>query len=89
MGMYDSVHYEGSCPFCGVTIPAKSWQTKDLDCMLDVVELTQPGLWGFYTSCDGCGEWVEYRRLLAPATGIEDFECITLPAPTEEAPDED
>ena len=36
MGMYDTILIDGKCPCCGETI--SSFQTKDLECNLDVFE---------------------------------------------------
>lgn len=58
MGMFDDVHFEMNCPKCGAMV--KGFQSKDLDCTLDLVE--PDALQNFYSSCRSCKAWIEFSR---------------------------
>jgi hypothetical protein len=57
MGMFDYINYEADCPKCGHTI--KTWQSKDAECELDVIEPWR--VERFYGICKGCGVWVDAK----------------------------
>lgn len=57
MGMFDWVEFEAPCPKCGERVTG--FQTKDRDNVLDCIPPV--GLESFYTSCDRCDMWIEYR----------------------------
>lgn len=57
MGMFDYVKYEAKCKNCGTEL--KDFQSKDHDCLLNMVEPSQVD--NFYTKCDKCGTWHEYN----------------------------
>lgn len=67
MGMYDEIDYECECPFCGSLL--KGFQSKDGPC--DFLTLKPEEVRRFYTSCDNCGKWVEYKVIPAPPIGLE------------------
>ena len=56
MGMFDYVNFECVCPVCKSKVDG--FQTKDGDCVLDVVEPTEVS--NFYSSCGKCGCWIDY-----------------------------
>lgn len=58
MGMFDYVDFETTCPNCGK--PLTGFQSKDLSCVLETVKPENVNF--FYTSCDNCDTWVEFRR---------------------------
>jgi len=58
MGMFDWVNVEVPCPKCGEKLA--SFQTKDSACELGIVDPTRVS--NFYSNCEHCGEWVEFRR---------------------------
>src|SRR5947209_9516122 len=58
MGLFDYVNFECDCPGCGAKL--KGFQTKDRACVLDTLMPWEVDC--FYTSCDNCGLWVEFRR---------------------------
>lgn len=62
MGMFDWVNVgrELPCIECKTPIPARSWQTKELYRRLDEVPVQDVS--HFYTMCDNCQAWNEYRR---------------------------
>lgn len=62
MGMFDwvDVGQELPCIKCKTPIPESGWQSKDSYCQLD--KLTSSHVNCFYTMCDNCGTWNEYRR---------------------------
>lgn len=55
MGMFDYVRYLAPCKKCGAEI--NEWQSKDADCVLETVEVSQ--VFRFYGSCPSCNEWNE------------------------------
>ena len=58
MGMFDHVDFDMDCPRCGELV--NTFQTKYGGCTLDVVS---PGsVLNFYTSCEGCGQWIEFTK---------------------------
>jgi hypothetical protein len=61
MGMFDYVKLKIKCPFCGEEI--KNFQTKDTGCNLCEVEPQDIPFEGeFYSDCNSCGLWVQFRR---------------------------
>ena len=64
MGMFDHVNYECICPVCKSKVD--DFQTKDGDCILEVVEPTS--VHNFYANCNKCGSWIEFRS--KPATNF-------------------
>lgn len=70
MGMFDTVIFEAPCQSCGVVI--NGFQTKDGDCVLAEITVHElfkkAGKARFYTSCEHCGVWNEYR--LEPSDGF-------------------
>lgn len=59
MGMFDEVNFKMGCPKCGK--PVSGFQTKDLDCTMDMVE--PDAIRNFYSSCRECGTWIEFSRV--------------------------
>ena len=57
MGMFDYVAYEAPCKKCGA--PLTNWQSKDGDCVMERISFRD--VRHFYTSCNTCGTWNEYR----------------------------
>ena len=70
MGTFDYVKFECKCPCCGSLL--NDFQTKDGFNMMERIDFYP--LRRFYTFCDKCGLWVEFRR--KPATSINDFLII-------------
>ena len=69
MGMYDYVSVPpelNECPSCGCLL--NGWQSKDGDCTLSTISYATVNC--FYTSCDACSAWVEYKRR-EPVPGID------------------
>ena len=64
MGMFDWVNHKTKCPGCGAVVDG--FQTKDTGCTLDMVEITDPRVTCFYSSCKECGKWLEYLRVPSP-----------------------
>ena len=60
MGMFDYVVAELPCPKCGAIL--RDWQTKSGECVMEHLTVEQVSY--FYTTCPGCGRWVEYERTL-------------------------
>jgi hypothetical protein len=58
MGMYDYIKFKMLCPSCFK--PLEDFQSKDGACCLETLEITEVD--NFYTSCDHCRAWIEYRR---------------------------
>ena len=58
MGMFDYVKYECVCPVCKNKVDG--FQTKDKECILDVVE--PQSVDNFYTHCQTCGVWVHQDK---------------------------
>jgi len=58
MGMFDYVNVEIPCPYCGNL--NDDYQSKDAGCTLETVDVTE--VVNFYSSCNGCGKWVEFVR---------------------------
>lgn len=66
MGMFDYVNVAAiPCSKCGR--PLSGFQSKDGDCMLDVID--PQFVASFYTICDHCGEFVTYARIELPDKG--------------------
>jgi len=59
MGMFDYVRYGCNCPTCDSDVDG--FQTKDTDCVLDVVETRDVD--HFYTHCPECGLWIDFDRV--------------------------
>ena len=57
MGMFDYVKYEANCRKCGH--PLADFQSKDGDCVMDTLDPGQ--VRHFYTSCDKCGTWHNFK----------------------------
>jgi len=57
MGMFDNVIYKANCKRCGK--PLGDFQTKDGDCVLE--DLTPDKISNFYTSCDSCNAWNDFK----------------------------
>ena len=64
MGMFDYVNYECICPVCKSKV--SGFQTKDGDCVLDTLQPTS--VLHFYSSCDKCGCWIDFKA--KPATNF-------------------
>jgi hypothetical protein len=58
MGMFDWVEFECACPKCGKIVD--SFQSKEGPCELFVLKPWQ--LCNFYSNCEHCGAWVEFKR---------------------------
>lgn len=85
MGMFDYVRYSAPCVGCGKEIK-RNWQTKDGECLLDVIDIDPQRIRHWYTTCDNCGQWNE-KRIKATAWEVEDQPppvTSPLPAPAEE-----
>jgi outer membrane lipopolysaccharide assembly protein LptE/RlpB len=79
MGMYDYVDAPPlACPECGQMI--SGWQSKDADCNLDRISISQ--VQEFYALCQ-CGVWAEYRLRRPSVVTLNDFE-LTITKPTKE-----
>jgi hypothetical protein len=57
MGMFDWVEYDDICPECGAKL--EGFQSKTGPC--ELLSLQPKDVRNFYTSCDTCDAWVEYR----------------------------
>lgn len=64
MGMYDHVIFKDKCPKCGHEM--EDFQTKERDCVM--ANLTPHQVTIFYTFCEDCGMWFNYR--VEPKEGI-------------------
>lgn len=58
MGMFDWVDFRDECPQCKKTV--KGFQSKSGACELKIVKPWKVD--NFYSSCAGCGAWIEYTR---------------------------
>jgi len=56
MGMFDWVKATATCPKCQKVV--NSFQSKDKDCNLDVLEFSQTD--NFYMDCS-CKTWIEFQ----------------------------
>lgn len=77
MGMFDYVKLPiiMTCPTCCNIV--EGFQSKDGDCILAEISYTECS--NFYTHCDNCKRWIEYKR--KPANSInplDDFELMPL-----------
>jgi len=63
MGMFDFVNVSMPCPSCGKK--QHSFQSKDFECFLTLIEPDNLGC--FYSYCD-CGAWIEFTRPLPNLT---------------------
>tara|TARA_R110002096_G_scaffold315227_5_gene509467 strand:- start:1170 stop:1400 length:231 start_codon:yes stop_codon:yes gene_type:complete len=69
MGMFDYIDTpEVDCPECGSSL--SNFQSKDGPCELKKINYRE--VYNFYTTCNGCGKWVEFVRKDAPDTGIHE-----------------
>lgn len=59
MGMFDYVDHEAPCFKCGEMLD--DWQSKSGDCSLDTLSTDEVD--NFYTSCDKCKTWNEYKAI--------------------------
>jgi hypothetical protein len=75
MGMFDYVEYEVDCPFCGEEL--SGFQSKDGECSLATIK--PEDVQRFYTSCEHCGNWVEYEYIPP-----QDAQIVLVTNPTEE-----
>ena len=57
MGMYDLVNYKANCKRCGSRLDG--FQSKDGECLLEF--LNPPEVRRFYTSCDNCDLWHDFK----------------------------
>jgi hypothetical protein len=82
MGMFDYVNYKTNCPTCQKEIDG--FQTKDTGCDMETVEFWETDI--FYSSCDYCNTWVEFRRKAAkPRVPIEDYQMYIIPSNCDES----
>jgi len=58
MGMFDWVDFRTLCPKC--SLPLSGFQSKDGPCKLRI--LLPWTVSRFYTTCETCGQWVEYAN---------------------------
>jgi len=74
MGLFDYVSWEEDCPNCGQKLDG--FQTKDLpDWERNCRKLSLSEVSNFYTICENCKAWVEYRLQPDGTKGrIEDYE---------------
>ena len=74
MGMFDyvDVGQDIPCPACGAVLGG--WQSKDGPCHLGHIPLSDVD--NFYTHCNACGQWVEYRRR-PKLNDLRDFELVS------------
>lgn len=72
VGMFDYVTVEPQqyCRNCGAEL--NGWQSKDGNCTLDTIHFSFVN--SFYTDCNVCHEWHEYRR--KRAASIEEYELL-------------
>jgi len=57
MGMFDHINYEAKCENCGAEL--KHFQSKDGPCELK--HLPPDAVDYFYTSCDECKTWHDFK----------------------------
>jgi len=72
MGMFDWIKYEMSCPKCRAKV--KGFQSKDGPCILAELEYWEVD--NFYSSCKGCGAWIEFtlqRERIRERFQLEDY----------------
>lgn len=70
MGMFDYVNLTDKCRKCNRRLG--NFQSKDGECTLKRLEPSE--VKNFYTACDHCHEWHEYRVTPARAFSIERVE---------------
>lgn len=70
--MFDYVRYSAPCSTCGVVIDS-NWQTKDGNCLMDVLEFDPQVIREFYTVCMACGLRNEKR------VKVTAFEIVDVP----------
>lgn len=75
MGMFDYVKHEAPCYKCGNVLT--EWQSKDGDCELATLDITQIDC--FYEYCDNCKSWNQYRRV-NPRIGDREFVLESIPS---------
>ena len=73
MGMFDYVKFEMKCPKCGANVD--DFQSKDGPCCLLTLEYWEVDR--FYSSCDACHAWLEYRRKRGQSP-ISDYELLEV-----------
>ena len=64
--MYDNVDHECICPVCKSKV--SGFQSKDGDCVLDALKVSQVA--NFYSSCHKCGCWIEFNRIEIPTNNF-------------------
>jgi hypothetical protein len=69
MGMFDWIEYKHDCE-CGE--PLEGFQSKDGDCVLATLQPSD--VEGFYTACDDCGKWHDFKYIPAKEGHVI---CIT------------
>ena len=57
MGMYDNIDFECACPVCHAKVIG--FQSKDGECLNDTLQPNEVS--NFYSSCDKCGCWIEFK----------------------------
>lgn len=61
MGMFDYVKFKAPCGNCGEIL--SEFQTKDKDDpFMQRLNIDDPDLKNFYTSCPKCGWWNQYEK---------------------------
>ena len=64
MGMFDFVEYKADCSKCGVALP--EFQSKDGECLMETLQ--PKDVRTFYTSCDKCGTWNQFKVVATDIT---------------------
>ena len=59
MGMYDTVEFTCPCPKCGEIVD--SFQSKDRYCLMERLKPYQ--VRGFYSYCNKCKTWIEFKTV--------------------------
>lgn len=66
MGMFDYVKHRSKCPDCGEIV--EPFQTKDAECVLDVLDHSDKRIHVYYAQCRNCKTFIEYTRTTRPVT---------------------
>ena len=70
MGMFDWINFEMYCPICGNKVIG--FQSKSANCNLEYLDFWQVD--NFYSSCEQCGTWIEFRLKKDRKFTIDDYE---------------
>jgi hypothetical protein len=77
MGSYDEVNFSIECPACKKEV--NGFQTKDLRGFFETVEYWECD--NFYSACDWCATWIEFKRKMPkPKVPIDHYEMTSEPS---------